>query len=189
MTKTIDPDLGDRLQAFMKPVHVALAMKEASWVFAKRKLNRLTGQEVQLQERTIMTGRETINPLTSREQALPEESHETVSDSSPPPTHPSAIISSLQRLPLPDIRPGSDLHLASVAFRLRLKDAQARRPRTPLRGTFFVSGPVGLKGPNGYCRFEVRGEYDPAKPGWRTIEMKLRDVNFKRQRPVRDRGR
>lgn len=195
-TKPLDPDMGDRLQTFMKPVHVALAIKDAYLVLLRRQLNRLKspqGQPVDtletLKENRVLSSKEKLNPLSSHEQsklqppvsdALPE----NVAPNEGSDLHPSSIISSLQRLPLPNLGPGSDLHLASIAFKLRLNEYRARSPRTPRRGTFFISGPVGVKGPNGFCRFEVRGEYDPAKPGWRTVEMELKDVNPRRQRAL-----
>lgn len=189
----MDPDIGDRLQTFMKPVQVALAIKDAYMVLFRRQLDRLRGQPLDagelLHEKHLLSNQERLNSLSPREQPrmqapVSDEVPENLVSDQQTNHHPSSIISSLQRLPLPDLGPGSDLHLASIAFRLRLNEYRARTPRTPLRGTFFISGPVGLKGPHGFCRFEVRGEYDPAKPGWRTVEMKLRDINFRKQRPL-----
>lgn len=196
VTKPLDPDMGDRLQTFMKPVHVALAIKDAYMVLLRRQMDRLRnpqGQPVDglesLNESYVLSSHERLNSLGPRERPKmrPSESNaslEGMSTNQDSDLHPSSIISSLQRLPLPDLGPGSDLHLASIAFKLRLNEYQARLPRTPRRGTFFISGPVGVKGPNGFCRFEVRGEYDPAKSGWRTVEMELKDVNPRRQRAL-----
>ena len=193
VTRPIDPEIGDRLQTFMKPVHVALAVKDAYLVLLRRQLARLRGQSPHplemLQDRHALSKNERLSTTSpngqlglqpSMSEVPPEElPHNQTTD-----PHPSSIIQSLQRLPLPDLGPGSDFHLATIAFRLRLDEYRAQTPRTPVRGSFFVSGPVGLKGPKGFCRFEVRGEYDPAKPGWRTVEMKLRDINFRKQRPL-----
>ncbi|KAJ5675875.1 hypothetical protein N7462_008772 [Penicillium macrosclerotiorum] len=198
VTKAMEPDVGDRLQTVMKPIHVALAIKDAYLIFLTRQLARLKDPNSQpsdalevLNGRYILSGNERLSPISPNEQPkLPP----LISDEAPnsisshdnpdlPDLHPSSIISSLQRLPLPDLGPGSDLHLASMAFKLRLNEYRAQNPRTPQRGTFFISGPVGLKGPDGFCRFEVRGEYDPAKSAWRTVEMKLKDINPRRQRP------
>lgn len=189
----MDPEIGDRLQMFMKPVHVALAIKDACLVLFWRQLVRARGQPLDsvelLHEKHILSSQESLNPLNSREQSrmqppVSEEASESFAPDQETTLQPSSIISSLQWLPLPDLGPGSDLHLASLAFRLRLNEHRTRTPRTPLRGTFFISGPVGLTGPHGFCRFEVRGEYDPAKPGWRTVEMKLKDISFRKQRPL-----
>ncbi|KAJ6145207.1 hypothetical protein N7470_009102 [Penicillium chermesinum] len=167
VTRPIEPDVGDRLETLMKPVHVVLAMKDASLILVRRQIARLRGDSPHPLE--VLFGGQVspknggLTPLSSNESPKLQPSMKE---------EPSEV----------QHRPGSDLHLASVAFQARLKDYRAQRARTPRRGTFFIAGPVGLKGPNGFCRFEVRGEYDPAKPGWRTIEMKLRDVNFRKQK-------
>ncbi|CEO58517.1 hypothetical protein PMG11_03236 [Penicillium brasilianum] len=196
VTQTLDPDVGDRLQKVMKPVHVALAIKDAYTLLIRRQLARLRDPDSQpldalelLSGRYILSGHEKLNPISPHEQprvqsSLSDDPPENILPTEEPELHPSSIISSLQRLPLPDLGPGSDLHLASLAFRLRLNEYRARTPRTPQRGTFFISGPVGLKGPNGFCRFEVRGEYDPAKSAWRTVEMQLKDINPRKQKPL-----
>ncbi|KAJ5166544.1 uncharacterized protein N7482_005325 [Penicillium canariense] len=196
VTRPLDPDVGDRLQTFMKPVHVALAIKDAYVILIKRQWARLRDPNTQpvdalelLSGSYILSGNEKLNPISPRQQPklpppLSDGPPENILPDDDPELHPSSIISSLQRLPLPDLGPGSDLHLASVAFKLRLNEYRVRSPRTPRRGTFFVSGPVGLKGPNGFCRFEVCGEYDPVKSAWRTVEMKLKDINPRRQKAL-----
>ncbi len=192
----MDADVGDRLQTVMKPVHVALAIKDAYTLLIRRQLAKLRDPGSQpldalelLSGKYIISGHEKLNPISPHEQpkiesSLSDAPPENILSNGEPDLHPSSIISSLQRLPLPDLGPGSDLHLASLAFRLRLDEYRARTPRTPQRGTFFISGPIGLKGPNGFCRFEVRGEYDPAKSAWRTVEMHLKDINPKKQKPL-----
>lgn len=196
VTKPLDPDMGDRLQTFMKPVHVALAIKDAYFVLLRRQVNRLKNPQEQpvdalesLNESYVLSRNENLNPLSPHEQPrlqppVSDGPPESASSNGDPELHPSSIISSLQRLPLPDLGPGSDLHLASVAFKLRLNAYRARMKRTPRRGTFFISGPVGIKGPNGFCRFEVRGEYDPSKSGWRTVEIELKDLNPRKQKAL-----
>lgn len=196
VTKPLDPDMGDRLQTFMKPLHVALAIKDAYLLLLMRQVNRLRHPQEQsvdalesLNENYILSRNERLNPLSPHEQPKlqppvmdgPSESAPSAGD---PELHPSSIISSLQRLPLPDLGPGSDLHLASIAFKIQLNAYRARMKRTPRRGTFFISGPVGIKGPNGFCRFEVRGEYDPSKSAWRMVEMELKDLNPRKQRAL-----
>ncbi|KAJ5903738.1 hypothetical protein N7504_006121 [Penicillium tannophilum] len=189
VTRPIDPEIGDKVQTFMKPIHVALAIKDAYLVLLRRQLARFRGDTPHalesFSERRILSNNENLShEQPSLQPAVPEETTGNLPPNEDIELHPSSIISSLQRLPLPDLGTGSDLHLASLAFRLRLNEYQAKTPRTPIRGTFFISGPVGLKGPNGFCRFEVRGEYDPSKSGWRTVEMSLRDVNLRKQRPL-----
>ncbi|KAJ5986831.1 hypothetical protein N7451_011196 [Penicillium sp. IBT 35674x] len=189
VTRPIDPEIGDKVQTYMKPFHVALAIKDAYLVLLRRQLARFRGDTPHalesFGERRILSNNENLShEQPSLQPAVPEETSGNLPPNEGIELHPSSIISSLQRLPLPDLGPGSDLHLASLAFRLRLNEYQANTPRTPIRGTFFISGPVGLKGPNGFCRFEVRGEYDPSKSGWRTVEMSLRDVNLRKQRPL-----
>lgn len=195
-TKPLDPDMVDRLQTFMKPMHVALAVKDAYMLLLMRQVNRLRNPQEQpidalesLNKNYVLSRNERLNPLSPHEQpklppAVSGGPGESASSTGDPQLHPSSIISSLQRLPLPNLGPGSDLHLASIAFKLQLNAYRARMKRTPRRGTFFISGPVGIKGPNGFCRFEVRGEYDPSKSTWRTVEMELKDLNPRKQRAL-----
>jgi hypothetical protein len=189
--KPMDPETGDKLQSFMQPMHVALAIWDAYYVLYKRQLDRIMSPDGQADDVQLLGGRFT---LSSRERPNPMVTHghsqlqppgrtESIPSNAEPELHPSFFISTLQRLPLPDLSPGSDLHLASLAFKLRLHVHKSETPPTPHRGSFFFNGPVGVRGPNGSCRFEVRGEYDPAKPGWRNVDMKLRDMSYNQQRP------
>lgn len=192
---SMPPALGDRLRVLMNPVHVALAIKDAYLVLLRRQMARFKDQDQpfnmleMLKEDHTMSSSEGTSPLSSFEKPSiqsignvpPENAHSNESD-----PHPSSILSSLQRLPLPDLGPGSDLHLASIAFKLCLNEYQLRTPRTPRRGTFFISGPVGIKGPKGFCRFEVKGEYDPAKPGWHAVDITLKDASPRKQRALGD---
>jgi hypothetical protein len=193
----MDSEIGDRLQAFMKPVHVALAIRDAYLVLFLRQLDRFrkpAGEPLDasdiLNSQSSMSENKRGSWIGQQDQSqLQQPLNDGLKENMPPNTensnyHPSSLISLLQRLPLPDLGPGSDLHLASEAFKLRLNREQAQAPRSARRGVFFITGPVGMKGANGFCRFEVRGEYDPAKPGWRTVDMTLKDINMKRQRAV-----
>ncbi|CAL5868831.1 uncharacterized protein PFLUO_LOCUS3058 [Penicillium psychrofluorescens] len=195
VSKPLDPEMGDRLQSYMKPVHVALAIKDAYMLVLKRQWARFTDPEGQaldvvegLSEGRLSPNGENLDAVQQRESPglpMPDGLQDNPAPSSDKAiSHPSSILSSLQRLPLPNLGPGSDLYLASMAFKLRLSDYRSRTPRTPRRGTFFISGPVGLKGPNGFCRFEVKGEYDPATGQWRTVDLLLKDLNFRRQRAL-----
>lgn len=193
-TKPMNPEIGDRLSIFMRPTHVALAIWDAYYVLYRRQMDRLMNPDGQPNDVQLLNGRFTLssqpNPMTTREKSqlqppISDRSTENILSNAEPEPHPSFFISTLQRLPLPDLGPGSDLHLASIAFKLRLHDHETQFLRTPVRGSFFFSGPVGVQGPHGSCRFEVRGEYDPAKPGWRTVDVKLKDLSYHKQRPLR----
>ncbi|CAG8193947.1 unnamed protein product [Penicillium olsonii] len=195
-SRPMDPDIGDRLQTFMKPMHVVLAIRDAYLVLLARQLDRLknpVGTKEGASGLSIYSngpgeGQDSCDGKQEQSNVQPP-LNEGLKENMPPNAensnyHPSALISFLQRIPLPDLGPGSDLHLASQAFKLRLNNERARDPGTPRRGAFFITGPVGLKGPNGFCRFEVRGEFDPARHEWRTVEMELKDLNMRRQRAV-----
>ena len=197
VTKPMDPDVGDRLQIFMKPVHMVLAIRDAYLVLLLRQLDRLRkpkGEPLDaldfLNDPSTTPSHDTGNWISQQEESnIQPPMTDGLKENMPPNTensnyHPSSLISLLQRLPLPDLSPGSDLHLASKAFNLRLNNERSRTPGSARRGAFFVAGPVGLKGPNGFCRFEVRGEYDPAKREWRAVEMTLKDLNLRRQRAL-----
>ncbi|CAG7956550.1 unnamed protein product [Penicillium nalgiovense] len=197
VSKPMDPEIGDRLQTFMKPVHVALAIRDAYLVLLLRQLDRfrkLAGDPLNafdlLNDFSAAPGDERGNWIGQKDQSkLQPPLSDGLKENMPPNTensnyHPSSFISLLQRLPLPDLGQGSDLHLASQAFKLRLNHERAQRPGSARRGAFFITGPVGLKGLNGFCRFEVKGEYDPAKREWRTVEMTLKDLNMRRQKAL-----
>jgi hypothetical protein len=177
-------------------MHVILAIRDAYIVLLIRQLERLklTGGA---SNSSGLSGELSTAPRNERgkwtgeqEQSnLQPPSTDGLKENMPPNTensnyHPSSLISLLQRLPLPNLGPGSELQLASQAFKVRLNHERGQDPGTPRRGAFFITGPVGLKGPNGFCRFEVRGEFDPAKREWRTVEMELKDLNMRRQRAV-----
>ena len=194
VAKPMDPEIGDRLQTFMKPVHVALAIRDAYLVLLLRQLDRFrkpAGEPLNafdlLNDFSAAPGDKGGNWISQKDQSkLQPPLGDGLKENMPPNTentnyHPSSLISLLQRLPLPDLGPGSDIHLASQAFKLRLNHERAQSPGSARRGAFFITGPVGLKGPNGFCRFEVKGEYDPAKREWRTVEMTLKDLNMRRQ--------
>jgi hypothetical protein len=97
---------------------------------------------------------------------------------------PSTILSTLQWLPLPKFGPGTDLYVASLAFKHRINECQERELRVSRRGTFLVRGPVGLSGSVGFCRIEVEGEYDPAASEWVSISMYLKDIRSFKQKPL-----
>ncbi|KAJ5173978.1 uncharacterized protein N7500_001909 [Penicillium coprophilum] len=197
VTRPMDPEIGDRLQTFMKPIHVALAIRDAYLILFLRQLDRFRNPEGEPLDgfglpnnSSAAPGDESANWIGQNDQSkLQPPLADGLNENMPLNTentnyHPSSVISLLQRLPLPDLGPGSELHLASQAFKLRLNHEEALAPRSARRGAFFISGPVGLKGPHGFCRFEVSGEYDPAKREWRTVEMTLKDLNMRKQKAL-----
>lgn len=198
VTKPLKPDIGERLQTFMKPMHVVLAIKDAYMVLLSRQLDRFrdpedTANPVGFPFHFTMSDNERRKWVGEQEQPkMQSPSTDGLKENMPPNTensnyHPSALISFLQRISLPDFGPGSELHLASQAFKSRLNHEEAfQYVQAPRRGVFFITGPVGLEGPNGVCRIEARGEYDPAKREWRTVQMKLKDVNMRTQAPGRN---
>ena len=108
----------------------------------------------------------------------------TLQDNTESRLHSSFLIAALQMLPLPKFEPGSDLFAARVAFQLRLRDCLARERHTPPRGVFYFSGPVGLQGPKGFCRVEVKGEYNPASASWSRVTVQLKDLNLFNQKAL-----
>lgn len=179
-------------------MNVVLAIKDAYMVLLSRQLDRFrnpagTANPVGTPFHFTMMGNERGKWVGEQEQPkMQSPSTDGLKENMPPNTensnyHPSALISFLQRISLPDFGPGSELHLASQVFKSRLNHEEAfQSAHTPRRGVFFITGPVGLEGPNGACRFEVCGEFDPAKRQWRTMHVKLKDVNMNTQRPGRD---
>ena len=192
---------GDKLQRFMRPISVALAIKDAYMVFFRRQLLRLrerssdrehTASTSDLSSSRHAFSRDTghldgLNHITQSESQLPlPDSHQEKlpRDNEHGNLHPSSIISSVQRLPLPKFGPGSDFYFALLAFKWRLTESWARASPSPRRCTFYVTGPVGLKGPKGFCRVEVRGEYDPAESSWTAVKIQLKDLNVFKQKPL-----
>lgn len=192
---------GDRLRKFMQPLFVALAIKDAYLIFFKRQLIRLRNAGLDQGQTTsssnLPPSKHALSPevgsLDGLSNISQSESQLSLSnghreglprDSQDFHSHPSSIISSVQRLPLPKLGPGSDLYLALLAFKWRLNEYWTRASHTPRRGSFYVTGPVGLKGPKGFCRVEVKGEYDPVSSSWTAVMIQLKDLNVFKQRPL-----
>ncbi|KAE8320860.1 hypothetical protein BDV39DRAFT_187101 [Aspergillus sergii] len=200
VSKPMSLEDGDRLRRCVQPLSVALAIKDAYMILVKRQLSRLniTGLEQEQAPGTSSLSSHKalsaeLQPLDrlhpvhrSQTQLTPPTSSQggTLRDKGGVDLHPSLIISTLQRLPLPKFGPGSDLYAASLAFKIRLKDCWARELHRPRRGAFYFIGPVGLKGPRGFCRVEVKGEYDPATASWSLISMQLKDVSIFNQKAL-----
>lgn len=79
---------------------------------------------------------------------------------------------------------GSDFYLAYLTFSLHLMRNRALQRKVPPRGVFYISGPVGIKGPKGECRVEVLGEYDPAEKKWCSLMVDLKDLRQDGQNPL-----
>ena len=182
----------------MQPFAMALAIRDAYWVFLHRKLQRLRGfsavkreafpnESISVPDNERSSSEENSTVLEQVAQAGPRKQPSIIPEadmSEERKNSRSFFISSLQGLPLPDLGPGSDLHEASAAFKKRLRGSWHRSIHTPRRGTFFTSGPVGIRGSKGYCRVEVVGEYDPTTKRWLALFMRVKDTypNFLEQR-------
>ncbi|KAL3455543.1 hypothetical protein BJX64DRAFT_66420 [Aspergillus heterothallicus] len=190
----------DTLHRSMRPFLVALAVKDAYLVFWKRLINRFNISDSSDEEALNLPRQKTKTLLPSdfknfdnlnetspsEAQLSPSASSEGSSnqvdqDSRP---HSSIFLSILQRLPLPKPGPGSDLYTASLVFKERLNESRAHESRAPHRGTFFIRGPVGLRGTLGFCRVEVEGEYDPKTSSWVSVSGHLRDVAVFQQKAL-----
>lgn len=78
----------------------------------------------------------------------------------------------------------SDFYLAYLTFKLHLMRNRALERKIPPRGVFYISGPIGIKGPKGECRVEVVGEYDPAEKKWCSLMVDLKDLRQDGQKPL-----
>ncbi|KAL1961604.1 hypothetical protein VTN77DRAFT_1404 [Rasamsonia byssochlamydoides] len=196
VSRPISPEQGDRIWKVLLPLAVASALRDAWKVLWKKQLQRferprysnssiIAMTETALQPNTESSTEKDLPSLSDLEMLSPNSLKEGLPhNESPARPHPSLVISILQRLPFPSFVPGSDLLLASMAFKLSLTASRSRYRPTPKRGVFYFNGTVGLKGPRGSCRFEVCGEYDPATRSWTTVNMYLKDFNLSTQRPL-----
>lgn len=195
----MDGEEGDRLRRVMQPLFVTIAMKDALSVLLRRQLARLRNMSTddggkadhpfdphvlpadlrKLDSLNYAPDRESHPPLSNKSQADISQDRSQGQDSSRL-QHPS-IIPTLHRLLLPAFGPGSDLHIAFLAFKWRLSDCYARDSPTPRRGSFFVSGPVAIQGRTGSCRVEVKAEYHPATSSWSKVSMQLKDIHLHKQ--------
>lgn len=199
-SKPLSEEHGDRIVRCARPIYVTIAIKDAFMVLLKRQAARLgmtrLGQEQQ-QKATVSPSQKQeyprdVNSLEALDRTtqargsptskIPREG--TLQDNTESRLHSSFLIAALQMLPLPKFEPGSDLFAARVAFQLRLRDCLARERHTPPRGVFYFSGPVGLQGPKGFCRVEVKGEYNPASASWSRVTVQLKDLNLFNQKAL-----
>ncbi|PYI06285.1 hypothetical protein BO78DRAFT_387086 [Aspergillus sclerotiicarbonarius CBS 121057] len=197
-SKPMSAEDGDRLQRWTRPLVVAHAIKDAFSVLWSRQLSRFSTSSdeeqtiespISLRDNSLSSGLRGLDGLNDLSQSVseppPPSSQEGTSltrNGSRP--HPSVYLSTLQRLPLPNLGPGSDLHMALLAFKWRLNYCWARSIRTSRRGVMYISGPVGIRGPNGICRVEVKGEYDVMASRWTVVSMDIRDLNLFNQRAL-----
>ncbi|KAL2869918.1 uncharacterized protein BJX67DRAFT_299653 [Aspergillus lucknowensis] len=190
----------DTLHRSIRPLVVALAVKDAYLVLWRGFMDRFNGNYSDNERalRLVDSSTKTLLPSDSKALGNLEETPQSEPHSFPSTSyrgstcqsngnsrpHPSIILSILQRLPLPKFGPGSDLYAASLAFKKRLNERQARGSYVRHRDTFTVSGPVGLKGSMGSCRVEVKGEYDPKTSRWVSVSMRLKDGAIFRRNPL-----
>ncbi|PWY72555.1 hypothetical protein BO94DRAFT_501148, partial [Aspergillus sclerotioniger CBS 115572] len=194
--KPMSAEDGDRLQRWTRPLSVAHAIKDAFSVLWSRQLSRFSTSSdeeqtvespISLRDNSLSSGLRGLDGLNDLSQSV----------SQPPPLssqegtsltrnasrlHP--YISTLHRLPLPNLGSGSDLRMALLAFKWRLNYCWARRMHSSPRGVMYISGPVGIRGPNGICRVEVKGEYDVMASQWIAVSMDIRDLNLFNQRAL-----
>ncbi|KAL4889147.1 hypothetical protein BDV59DRAFT_195962 [Aspergillus ambiguus] len=196
--RLISSEHGDLMRKCMRPLYVTLAIRDAYMVLFKRQLARfnIIDQEegvanAHLQQQKALSadlrtldGLSRLSQLESSPQEPPSPPQDTPQANAESRPHPSFLISTLQRLPVPKFGPGSDLHAASLAFKLRLDHCWARELHTPPPGVFYFLGPVGVKGPRGFCRLEVKGEYDPATAKWTLVSLQLKDLSLFQQKPL-----
>ncbi|KAL1995340.1 hypothetical protein VTN49DRAFT_1527 [Thermomyces lanuginosus] len=208
--RPVPPEQGDRIWKALVPIDVATAMWDAFRLLWRINVMRLddylNGSKYSNSAIISMTeaalDRKKQQSSTSHLPSVSEweSSHTSPSEteqrrpSSTRPlsddrgTHPSLLISLLQKIPLPNFAPGSDLYRARAVFNLSLSHAQARRRRraTPNRGVCYFEGMVALAGPVAWCRVSVSGEYDPAKNEWTDVQLKLREINRRAQPALGD---
>ncbi|KKK12634.1 hypothetical protein P175DRAFT_0512917 [Aspergillus ochraceoroseus IBT 24754] len=200
VSKAMSDEDGGRLQRCIQPLFVTLAVRDAYLVFWRSLLSRFNFGSSEDEPALTTSNLSYKTSLTSDFKALgrlgdltrsePQNTPSPSSQSTTSPSdddsrlHPSIILSTLQRLPLPKFGPGSDLYAASLAFKRRLNECWARELHAHRRGTFYIAGPVGLKGSKGFCRIEVKGEYDPITCKWISVSMQLKDLSIFNQRPL-----
>ncbi|EHA21616.1 hypothetical protein ASPNIDRAFT_193822, partial [Aspergillus niger ATCC 1015] len=189
---------GDCLHRCMRPLCVAHAIKDAFLVLWSRQISRLSpglmdeqmsGSFIPLDANllpSVLQGSDGLDDVSrSVSQPPPQNSQDgspSTKDCSRP--HTSLCISTLRKLPLPKLGPDSDLRMALLAFKWRLNYCWARNVHTSRRGVMYFSGPVGIRGPRGLCRVEVKGEYDVVRSRWTAISMDIRDLNLFSQRAL-----
>lgn len=205
--KDMDSEEGNTVRRFMQPLFVTLAIRDAFVVLMRRQLSRLRNKTADnaakpdnpfhphelpvdlgtLESLNYLPEHDPQSQLSTNSQSQTQADTPKNEDNNNPESsrlHHSSIIPSLHRLLLPGLGPGSDLHLALMAFKWRLRDCLARDSPVPQRGSFFMYGVVGINGPKGFCRVDVKGEYNPATRNWSNVSMQLKDLHPYKQRPL-----
>ncbi|GLB11495.1 hypothetical protein AtubIFM57258_008365 [Aspergillus tubingensis] len=177
VSKPITAEDGDCLHRCMRPLSVAHAIKDAFLVLWSRQISRLS---------PVLQGSDGLDDVSRFVSQPPplnfQDGSPSTRDCSRP--HTSLCITALQKLPLPNLGSGSDLRMALLAFKWRLNYCWARNAYTSRRGVMYISGPIGIRGPRGVCRVEVKGEYDVVRSQWTAISMDIRDLNLFSQRAL-----
>ncbi|KAL6239429.1 hypothetical protein BDW75DRAFT_140297 [Aspergillus navahoensis] len=161
----------------IRPSYLALAVRDAYLVLWEKFL-------AQFNATSPLDGRACLSDSYMDFKTLDKLGDASQSES--PNTHlqPSSILATLRWLPLPKLGPGSDLYDAMQVFKMRINECRRSDSRAHRQGTFFVRGPVGLKGSEGSCRIRVEGEYDPVTSEWVSVSMHLNDLMFFNQKPL-----
>lgn len=198
VSKPITAEDGDCLHRCMRPSSVAHAIKDAFLVLWSRQISRLSpgsmdeqvsGSFISLDANLLPSVLQGSDGLDDVSRFVPQPPPLNFQDGSPSTKdcsrpHTSLCITALQKLPLPNLGSGSDLRMALLAFKWRLNYCSARNAHTSRRGVMYISGPIGIRGPRGVCRVEVKGEYDVVRSQWTAISMDIRDLNLFSQRAL-----
>ncbi|PLN75503.1 hypothetical protein BDW42DRAFT_180520 [Aspergillus taichungensis] len=184
---------GDRLRRCIWPLPATLAIKDAYSVLFQRQLSKLSATKLDEEHQCSSSNLPSCTTMVSSDLKTADDScrvsqhHSRITNTCPTPgenanrsnddyhDYPFSVISMLKKLLL-QFGPGSDLYTASSAFKFRFNDCLSRERHSSPRGVFYFAGPVGLKGPKGFCRIEVKGEYDPASAKWAIVSMQLKDL-------------
>ncbi|OJJ71510.1 hypothetical protein ASPBRDRAFT_54825 [Aspergillus brasiliensis CBS 101740] len=197
-SKPMPAEDGDCLHRCMRPLCVAHAIKDAFLMLWSRQISRLSPRLMDEQMSgslipvdasllpSILQGLDGLDDVPRSVSQPPAQNYQDGSPSTKDCSHPhtSLCISTLQKLPLPNLGPGSDLRMALLAFKWRLNYCWAHNVHTSHRGVMYFSGPVGIRGPKGLCRVEVKGEYDVMRSQWTAVSMDIRDLNLFSQRAL-----
>lgn len=211
VSKPIPREQGHLLTAALFPSAVASAMYAAGTVLWKRKLQRFRTyfgtedrstqdalaklKKIDYQSDLSPTTSVSLQSFTDWEKSLSSSPAEEVEPSAAPGTTNTASPPSQpdpSRLPsvlslvqgFSSQYRNSDFYLAYLTFRLHLMRNRALQRKVPPRGVFYISGPIGIKGPGGQCRVEVLGEYDPAEKKWCSLMVDLKDLRKDGQMPL-----
>ncbi|PKY06910.1 hypothetical protein P168DRAFT_301935 [Aspergillus campestris IBT 28561] len=181
---------GDRLKRCIWPLPATLAIKDAYSVLFQRQLSKLSATNLDEEHQSSSSNLPSYTTMLSSDPKAADDSsqvpqhHSRISNAGESANrsnddyhdYPFSVISTLKKLLL-QFGPGSDLYTASLAFKFRFNDCLSRERHASPRGVFYFAGPVGLKGPKGFCRIEVKGEYDPAAAKWAIVSMQLKDLS------------